>query len=260
LSSPSSAGSAPDSTAAPPSPVGARLLRVVRTPRSPRLGYLSRRRLPGRPARAPEPPPLEPHAPEILTTPPPWTLAVAAAAQPRSTSRVAPGGEHHAGAVRVDPAPSVASCDLAGVSTPRRRVDRPRRRISAANVGPASFACSRASCRCRPRANPSPGTLHWVRRRAPPPLRRRAPPSPAGRRRFGRLRKILAVGLKSDAPDQPRCPQATAAIRSRSNGSGSSQLESAGQPYRWPWQFCRKAPEFPIFTKIPFHLRSFLTV
>jgi hypothetical protein len=40
---------------------------VARTPRSPRPGYLSRRRLPGRPTRAPEPPPLEPHAPETLT-------------------------------------------------------------------------------------------------------------------------------------------------------------------------------------------------
>jgi hypothetical protein len=40
---------------------------VARTARSPRPGYLSRRRLPGRPTRTPEPPPLEPHAPKTLT-------------------------------------------------------------------------------------------------------------------------------------------------------------------------------------------------
>jgi hypothetical protein len=45
----------------------ARLLCVARTPRNPRPGHLSRRRLPGRPTREPEPPPLEPHAPETLT-------------------------------------------------------------------------------------------------------------------------------------------------------------------------------------------------
>jgi hypothetical protein len=90
--------------------------------------------------------------------------------------------------------------------------------------------------------------------------RRRAPPSPTDCRSFGRLRKIPAVGLRSDAPVQSHRPHATAALGSRSNGSRSIRPCQLGQPPRQPWQFCRKAPEFPIFTEKPFHLRSFLTV
>jgi hypothetical protein len=55
-------------------------------------------------------------------------------------------------------------------------------------------------------------------------------------------------------------PQATATIRSRSNGSGSSQLESASQTPAGPGSFAENPPSFLIFTRIPFHLRKFPAV
>jgi hypothetical protein len=145
-------------------------------------------------------------------------------------------------------------------SRPRRRADRSRRRPSAIAAALDRFAVLRASRRCPPRPSPWPETLDQGPRRR---VRRRPPP-------------LAAAGLCSPPPaacscprppdrdpmdrSKPRRPQTAAAARSRSNGSRSTRPGQLGQTHRQPWQFCRKAPEFLIFTKIPFHLRSFLTV
>jgi hypothetical protein len=91
---------------------------------------------------------------------------------------------------------------------------------------------------------PNRGPEPWIgsRRPAPPLLtvsHRRLPPPAAAQR----LRATCAAGSRSDAPDltgRPAYPQATAAVRSRSNGSRSSQLV---KPRRL-CEFCRKPPMF----------------
>jgi hypothetical protein len=90
-----------------------------------------------------------------------------------------PGGERRAGAVRVDPAPSVALSDLTGVHGLRRRADPPLRRVSVATAALVCFAAQRAAHRCRPRFNPWPETLDW---------------GPAGELRCPAPPQLLAVG------------------------------------------------------------------
>jgi hypothetical protein len=151
---------------------------------------------------------------------------------------------------------------IAGVrrrTEPRRRVERRRRCDLAFRAALVGFPVARASCWCRLRTKPSPPAQFHVQRRRPPPR------AVAGRRRplatrRQRPRAIRAVGLRSDAPVQSRRPQATTTVRSRSNGSRSGQPGQLGQTRRQPWRFCRKAPGFSLFTKIPFHRISFLTV
>jgi hypothetical protein len=74
---------------------------------------------------------------------------------------------------------------------------------------------------------------------------------------------IRAVGSRSDGPGLtplPLNPHASTAARSRSNGSRSSQPRVNRSNPADPGVFAKKPLRFPEFTKIPFHLRSFLTV
>jgi hypothetical protein len=138
--------------------------------KEPRPGYLNRAPPPGPPYPSTRrPPPLAPQTLARARRRRRRDLDSAADAPSRSTSGAAQGGEAPAGAVGCRSRASRCPIDLAGVCRPRRHVDRPLRRNSAATTAPPCFACSRASCRCRPRITPSPGTLDWVRRRAPPP-------------------------------------------------------------------------------------------
>jgi hypothetical protein len=71
------------------------------------------------------------------------------------------------------------SPDFTALAEPRRRVVRPRRRVSAAAAALVGFAAPRAARRSSPRFIPSTRALFRVRRRAPPPFtvgrRRRSP-------------------------------------------------------------------------------------
>jgi hypothetical protein len=86
----------------------------------------------------------------------------------------------------VVPVHPAASCDLAGVRAPRRRVDRPRRRVSSRAATLDRFASSRTLRRCHPRLNPWLETLDQGPRRrvrrCPPPLTAAGLCSPAARR------------------------------------------------------------------------------
>jgi hypothetical protein len=169
--------------------------------------------------------------------------------------------------------------DLAGVPQSRRRAVRPLRRVAAAHTAPVGLADPRAPRRCLTRVKSCPGARDRARRRSPPPhvVGHRSLPSPAtaqrshafsatGTRSSGpdlnppprRLRTTRAVGSRSDASRHPRLLQAAAAVRSGSNGSGSSQLESASQTPAGPGSFAENPPSFLKFTDIPFHLRKFL--
>jgi hypothetical protein len=142
---------------------------------------------------------------------------------------------------------------------PRRRTVCRLRRIPAASTSLDGFAIPCTASRCFPRIESSPGTLDRVSPASPPPLvagRRRRPAHPAARR----LPATRAVGSRSDASRCPRRSQAAAAARSGSNGPRSGQPESSQVKPSRPGSFAENTPSFPVFTKIPFHLRSFLTV
>jgi hypothetical protein len=161
-------------------------------------------------------------------------FAPAVASSSRSSTRDAQGGEEVDYAACGRPPALHRPQLLAGappLPEPRRRFVCRLRRVPAASAALDGFVVPCAASRCFPRTESSPGTLDRVSPTSPPPVAaagRRTPPP-------RRLLASCADGSRSDAPDQPRRPQATAAIKSRSNGSGSSQLESAGQPHRWPW-------------------------
>jgi hypothetical protein len=67
------------------------------------------------------------------------------------------------------------SPDFAALAEPRRRAERPRRRVSAETAALDCFACSLAPCRRNPRLNPWPETLDWG---PTGKLRRPVPPQP----------------------------------------------------------------------------------
>jgi hypothetical protein len=143
------------------------------------------------------------------------------------------------------------------------RAVRPLRCVVAALAAPVGFADPRAPRRCLPRVESCPGARDRARRRSPTPQavgHRRLPPpaaaqrshtfSAAGSRSSGpdlnspprRLRTTRAVGSRSDASRRPRRSQAAAAVRFGSNGSGSSQLESASQTPAGPGSFAEPPP------------------
>jgi hypothetical protein len=211
--------------------------------------------------------------------------AVDAASSSRSTPRDAQGGEEPAGVACRRPRAPRRPRDIVGVRVPRHRVDRPLRRISVETAALDGFACSRVSQRCRPRFNPWPETLDWgpvgeLRRPAPPqpladcfappPLACKStwPPDRDVTRQIYSSRpaaRVCSAPLDQDPasliqPASSLNPQATAAIRSRSNGSGSSQPRVNRSNPDGPSSFAENPPSFPVFTDIPFHLRSFLAV
>jgi hypothetical protein len=182
---------------------------------------------------------------------------------PRNRPGAAQGGEELPGAACCHPRAPRRSSAVAGVRAPRRRVDRPRRRVFARAAALDRSAVLRASRRCLPCVESWLGALDWGLTGEPAAQRCRSRSPPAQRRRPAACSRLAPSDRDPTPlinPAAPLRPHATTTVRSRSNGSRSSQLESAGQTRRQPWQFCRKAPEFSLFTKIPFHLMSFLTV
>jgi hypothetical protein len=131
--------------------------------------------------------------------------------------------------------------------------------VRAALIG---FLIVRATFWCRLCTRPSPPAQSRVQRRRPPPR------VVAGRRRCyvaacQRSRVIRAVGSRSDGPGLtplPLNPHASTVARSRSNRSRSSQPRVNRPNPAGPGVFAEKTLRFPEFTKIPFHLRSFLKV
>jgi hypothetical protein len=109
---------------------------------------------------------------------------------------------------------------------------------------PSLLASSLRAHRLGATRAPNRGPEPWIGSRWPaPPLltagHRRIPPPAAAQR----SRATCATRSRSDASDLTRCPaypQATAVVRSRSNGSRSNQLV---KPRRL-CEFCRKPPMF----------------
>jgi hypothetical protein len=156
-----------------------------------------------------------------------------------------------------------SSPEFTAAPNPRRRVDRSPRRISAVAAAPASLSSSCASRRCNPHLKSSPGALDRVRRRWPAAARRRPPPSAVAlRRAAARTRPAPSDQDPTHLvqPAAPLNPRATTAAGSRSNGSRSSRPGSIPVNPACSRNFARKPLSFLVFTKIPFHLRSFLTV
>jgi hypothetical protein len=203
----------------------------------------------------------------------------------RSTPRDAQGGEEPTDVACRRPRAPRRPRDLAGVRVPRRRVDRPLHRVSVKTAALDGFACSRVSQRCRPRFNPWLETLDWgptgelrlpalpqplAAVFAPPTLacKRDWPPDRDPTRQIYSSRPaacVCSAPLDQDPASQIQPasslnPQATAAIRSRSNGSGSSQPRVNRSNPVGPGSFANPPPSFPVFTDIPFHIRSFLAV
>jgi hypothetical protein len=127
-----------------------------------------------------------------------------------------------------------------------RRPRSPRRFARSVLTQPASQTVAR---------NPRLGFCRRARRRSPPAAD--APRRPAACSRPAPLDQDLASQIESRRLLNPR---ATTAFRSRSDGSGSSQPESSQVKPSRPNSFAENTPSFLIFTKIPFHHRSFLTV
>jgi hypothetical protein len=152
------------------------------------------------------------------------------------------------------------SLDFATLAELSRRAKRPRRRVSAETAALVCLAASRAPRRRNPRLNPWPRTLDWA---LAGELRR--PTSSAAT--VGRRPAACSHPASLDSDPTRRIEsrhhlnlQAIAAIRSRSNGSGLSQLESASQTPAGPGSFAENPPSFLIFADIPFHLRRFPTI
>jgi hypothetical protein len=236
--------------------------RVVRTPRMPPPGLFKAAAAPWTPP--PEPPlALAASRPNPRAPPPPLFPGSAAASSPWDHPGAAQGGEELPGAACCHPRATRRPRTVAGVRAPRHRVDRPCRRVFARAAALDRSTVLRASRRCLPCVESWLGALDWGLTGEPAAQRCRSRSPPAQRRRPAACSRLAPSDRDPTPlinPAAPLRPHATTAIRSRSNGSRSSQPESAGQTRRQPWQFCRKAPEFLIFTKIPFHLISFLIV
>jgi hypothetical protein len=164
----------------------------------------------------------------------------------------------------------------------RHRDARPHRRVSSVTAALGCLAASHASRRRNPRGKPSALARFGLAparsppsataARSPPALPRRRPlanvlghrieiqrtrSKPAARR----LRTTRAIGSGSDASRRPHL------TRTRPQASDLDPMdldrvnpESTRSNPAGPGSFVENPPSFLIFTKIPFHLRKFLTV
>jgi hypothetical protein len=147
--SPCSTRTQPSPVPPPPSPPPARLRCMARTSRDP-SGLFKPPAAPWTPP--PEPPPLPAVRRRSQNTSFRRRRQIPASAA-ASSSGSRSGGELHARAVCCRARAPWLPSDLARVTAPRRRVVRPRRRVSAAATAPGRFIASRATRRCLPRPN-----------------------------------------------------------------------------------------------------------
>jgi hypothetical protein len=132
----------------------------------------------------------------------------------------------------------------------------PLRCVSAATAALDGFVVPRAAHRCFPRLKSSPGTQDRVRLRAPPP-------SAVTRCRPAACMCPMSSDQDPTLPIQA-CrllnPRSPATVRSRSDRSNQSDLESTRSNPASPGDFAEKPLSFLKFTKIPSRRDKILTV